>query len=277
MVIGKLQRRHAAVVALYAALAVAAAGVPVVASSAVSEARTVTGDATGLSVADINGSRTGRIKVIEPKGQGAVVPGVRYTLERISGIDLTTEAGWKRASELSDADAAAAPKDAGITKVVDENGEAVFDGLPVGVYYVTESDPEGVPDGYRPTDPFVITLPVARKNPDGWRYEVAVYAKAQPGESTPPVTPPPSTVTTTTTPPVTTTTTTTTTPPVTTTTTTPVTTTTTPDKPSTTERIRKGLASTGANVLGLIAVGVGLLLLGGFLVARRRRSESGGE
>ena len=293
MVKGKLQRRHVAVVGLYAALAVGVAGVPVVVSSVSSVARTVTGDAVDLRVSDIDGSRLGRISVMEPQGQEFVVPGVRYRVQRIRGIDLTTESGWNRAVGLSDEQAAAAVKDVGVTKVVDGQGRAVFDGLPVGVYYVSELDPADVPEGYVASASFVLTLPVARVDPDGWRYEVEIYAKGQPGikdegESSTPKTTTPVTPVTPVVPPEPGTSTTVTTPrsdtpekPSTSTTTTPGTPgTDTPDKPnkpSTTEKIRRNLASTGANVLGLIAVGVGLLLLGGFLVARRRRSDEGGE
>lgn len=120
--------------------------------------------------------------------------GITFNVQRIKGIDLTTQAGWAKVSALAKAtddnrsllsdwkagkkltDSAFADLELGEAKDVttDSNGEATasFDGQ--GAFVVTEKQS----NGYTVAQPFIVTLPYPAD--DGqWAYERTVYPKNQ--------------------------------------------------------------------------------------------------
>ena len=111
--------------------------------------------------------------------------GVTFRVRQVTGIDLSTNAGWTDAAGLSGVFDAGDPDGsitgagfalgAGSSQVTDAAGEAFFGGLPVGLYLVEET---GVPAGVTPSAPFLITVPLTDPdNLDAWLYDVHVYPK----------------------------------------------------------------------------------------------------
>ncbi|MCH1881988.1 SpaH/EbpB family LPXTG-anchored major pilin [Agrococcus sp. ARC_14] len=119
-------------------------------------------DATGLPN---NGT------VVDTTGLTPLV-GVEFTVERVTGIDLTTNAGWDAAAALTPA--TAGPLAAVDAITTDATGTAVFDELPLGVYLVTETAP-GANQIAIETAPFLVTVPLPQNNT--WLYDVHVYPK----------------------------------------------------------------------------------------------------
>ncbi|WP_022869020.1 SpaH/EbpB family LPXTG-anchored major pilin [Schaalia vaccimaxillae] len=185
-------------ISLLAAFAIAAGGfaLPVAAMAA---------DPELPSLIDVTPGRTGTLtihKYLQTEDNGVVdgngqpqdmagqtpVPGVVYKVERLSTIDLTTQAGWETLVGYNNNVATAraggvdpAPAD----QTTGPNGTATFANLPIGAYIVTEVS---VPAGYTASDPFLITVPMTNVNgPDGvpgnaddnttWDYEPDVYPK----------------------------------------------------------------------------------------------------
>ena len=130
---------------------------------------------------------------------GTALPGVEFTVQRVGvwtggacvAIDLTTNAGWT-AAQLAvgpNPGAPATPAEEGklcaagsaVSKTTDVSGEATFDALALGLYYVTETNaPANVIDRALP---FYVTIPFASKQgasetaPTDWLYNVNVYPK----------------------------------------------------------------------------------------------------
>lgn len=103
------------------------------------------------------------------------LPGVEFTVQRVSGIDLTTNAGWREAADLTPEQAAARAETPGRTGTTDASGDADFTGLPLGLYLVTETS---YPAGVTPAKPFLVTLPITHPTErDTWLYDVHVYPK----------------------------------------------------------------------------------------------------
>ncbi|MPV50859.1 SpaH/EbpB family LPXTG-anchored major pilin [Pseudactinotalea sp. HY160] len=110
--------------------------------------------------------------------------GVTYTIAEVSGIDLTTAAGWQLTEHLSvDATGAvvddATPATIYTTSVVDTQvtaagGVAAFTGLDLGVYLVSETD-AGANNITQLADPFLVTVPFPNEN--AWLTDVHVYPK----------------------------------------------------------------------------------------------------
>ncbi|GGG73064.1 SpaH/EbpB family LPXTG-anchored major pilin [Corynebacterium pelargi] len=105
---------------------------------------------------------------------GDPVTGARFKIERVSGIDLKTNEGWKKAAALQGTDISELPVESEET-VSTVNGEASKT-LPVGLYRVTEV---GAPAGVEVTTaPFLVTLPMTNPtNNSQWMYDVHVYPK----------------------------------------------------------------------------------------------------
>lgn len=101
---------------------------------------------------------------------------VTFTVQQVPGVDLSTNAGWQAAADLTVAAATSATAGvAPVTRVTGADGVASFTGLPVGLYLVTET---GYPTGAVPSAPFLVTLPIT--NPTAlntWLYDVHVYPK----------------------------------------------------------------------------------------------------
>ncbi|MFJ2534611.1 SpaH/EbpB family LPXTG-anchored major pilin [Microbacterium maritypicum] len=111
--------------------------------------------------------------------------GVDFTLTQVTDIDLSTNAGWVAASQLSgsfdasDAEgsitAAGHALGTGSTQTTSVAGTAAFTGLPVGLYLVEET---GYPAGVTPAAPFLVTVPLTDpNNQNTWLYDVHVYPK----------------------------------------------------------------------------------------------------
>lgn len=105
-------------------------------------------------------------------------PQVKFRIEKVSGVDLTTQAGWTTLAGLT---AANAPIDNSFTPVdlpivggkatINTAGNSQFT---VGVYRVTELNTAG----YSTAAPFLATLPFS--SPDGtWNYDQVVNPKNQ--------------------------------------------------------------------------------------------------
>ncbi|MCC3265626.1 SpaH/EbpB family LPXTG-anchored major pilin [Arthrobacter gengyunqii] len=113
--------------------------------------------------------------------------GVEFTVEQVNPVDLSTNAGWQAAEDISKvfdpANPAGSIPDASYalgtakTAVTDSTGSALFDNLDLGLYLVTETS---YPAGVTPAAPFLVTVPLTDPNPnqrDGWLYDVHVYPK----------------------------------------------------------------------------------------------------
>lgn len=134
--------------------------------------------------------------------------GAGFTAQLLSCLDgddnellsLTTNQGWLWTAAIFDA-AGSNPTAAALTTAAstvtggtctlnttgteqltgadgNDPGTTVFENLPLGVYYVTETT---VPDGFKPVLPFLVTIPMT--NPDNtgaWLYDVNVYPKDRP-------------------------------------------------------------------------------------------------
>ena len=108
------------------------------------------------------------------------IDGVTFKVERIDGVDLSTNAGWLAASSMIVGQALLAAKtttETGVTGEAEDDGPGIvtFAGLPLGLYLVTET---AQPDGVVPSQPFLVTLPLT--DPDeasSWLYTVHVYPK----------------------------------------------------------------------------------------------------
>lgn len=102
--------------------------------------------------------------------------GIKFTAQQVGGIDLTENAGWEAAGNLTVAQAAAAVTGPLYeSDATDATGLATIGGLPVGLYYVTETT--FGPD-VTPAVPFVVSIPMT--NPvdlSTWNYNVHVYPK----------------------------------------------------------------------------------------------------
>ncbi|WP_136707104.1 SpaH/EbpB family LPXTG-anchored major pilin [Agromyces sp. H66] len=110
--------------------------------------------------------------------------GVGFTVYKVDPIDLTTNAGWLAASDLSQVfdGTEASITGAGYTAtavgaelLTDANGEISLTGLDLGLYYVVETSPLA---GATAVAPFLVTVPLTDPdNLDGWLYDVHVYPK----------------------------------------------------------------------------------------------------
>lgn len=121
-----------------------------------------------------------------------MLDGVEFTVTRVgrlvgetcTPIDLTVAADWDGLQDLFDT-APSAPTGTTFclteTESVDvtEGGAATFDALPVGIYYVEETDPGDNPI-VSPVPNFYVSIPTSNEGEDaGWNYDVVVYPKNQ--------------------------------------------------------------------------------------------------
>ncbi|MEJ5997767.1 SpaA isopeptide-forming pilin-related protein [Corynebacterium sp. H130] len=215
---------------------------------------TVTGPVTGLDVTRT--AECGTIDatiVITATRTDDKVAGTVFTLEKLAGIDLTTQAGWDAVKDMDVDKARAAEKAGSWIATTGTDGKAHFADLPIGAYLVTAVAPEG---SLTPA-PFVITLPTGAEG--RWDCAPVINAKFSPTTETttptkpeyPPYEPP----------------------------------TTPPDevrgihnnpeqKPEDKVLgIRKNLAYTGAAVTGIVALAAGLFAVGLVMVRRRKTEE----
>ncbi|MFD5868268.1 hypothetical protein ACFWGD_06605 [Corynebacterium sp. NPDC060344] len=205
--------------------------------------------------------------------------GYTFSIYRVQGIDVTTEAGREEGRGLSVVEAGKRtdPK-ADATRTTGEEGTVVFEGLPTGMYLVAGRAPEGERyKGYSPI-PFTIFLPTGGVDADGdatgWVCDTDLERKLEDPDKPPPSTPgtPPSTPGT---PPTSTPgkppTTKPGTPPTKTTPGQPPTTKTTPGAPGPSGGGGGGLPLTGVSVIGALVIAAGMVAAG---IALRRRSAT---
>ena len=102
--------------------------------------------------------------------------GVVFGIQKVNGIDLNSNEGWKELSTLDARDVQQHPERLGelthvATRMVDATtAAAVFSDLPLGVYLVTEQ-PARIGDvSYSVVAPFLVPLPM--NTGDGWNYDV---------------------------------------------------------------------------------------------------------
>lgn len=105
--------------------------------------------------------------------------GIKFKVERVSDIDLTTNAGWEQVAGLSAEDAQGMSRDAAVEVTTDANGLAKFENLPLGLYVVTEElTDDQLASGITGIEPFLVTLPISDpNNRNQWLYDVNVYPK----------------------------------------------------------------------------------------------------
>ncbi|WP_454812400.1 SpaH/EbpB family LPXTG-anchored major pilin [Paenarthrobacter nitroguajacolicus] len=129
------------------------------------------GDAVAMAAPDTSG--------LTPLG------GIEFTIQQVNTIDLSTNAGWDAAHNLSSVFAPADPEGsitgagytlgAGQAQTTAADGTAAFANLPVGLYLVTETN---YPAGVTPAAPFLVSVPLTDPdNQDNWIYDVHVYPK----------------------------------------------------------------------------------------------------
>ena len=125
---------------------------------------------------DTNGTTEGN-GLEDATATGTPLDGVTFTVERLTYVDLTTQAGWEELAGFN-GDVAAAKAtgvDAAIEKTTAGGGLAEFDGLPLGAYVVTEI---ATPAGYVGSKPFIITVPMTHPTDlNKWVYDVHAYPK----------------------------------------------------------------------------------------------------
>nr|WP_314768948.1 SpaH/EbpB family LPXTG-anchored major pilin [uncultured Actinomyces sp.] len=128
-------------------------------------------------VKDANNGTTAGNGLEDANATGTALAGATFTVERLTNVDLTTQAGWEKLAGYN-GDVAAAKNDgvdAAKEKTTGADGLAKFDGLTLGAYVVTETV---TPAGYVGSKPFIITVPMTHPNDlNKWVYDVHAYPK----------------------------------------------------------------------------------------------------
>lgn len=117
-----------------------------------------------------------------PAAPGTALGDIRFEVQRITTVDLTTTAGWSTARDLADEPSTIVAGDLGPAvsqTTATGTGTATFPGLVVGAYLVSEKlTPAQIADGIAPAAPFVVTVPMTHPTDlDTWLYDVHVYPK----------------------------------------------------------------------------------------------------
>ena len=183
---------------LLAAFAVAAGALALPAATSATQAAPAFGLAATVtrapSLVDLDPLKTGSItihKLVKDNTNGTTegngledatatgtpLDGAKFTVERLTNVDLTTQAGWEKLAGYNGNVAAAKNDgvDAPIAKTTAGGGLAKFDGLPLGAYIVTETE---TPAGYVGSKPFIITVPMTHPTDlNKWVYDVHAYPK----------------------------------------------------------------------------------------------------
>ena len=183
---------------LLAAFAVAAGALALPAATSATQAAPAFGLAATTerapSLVDLDTSKTGSITIHklvkdatngtaagngleDPNASGTPLDGATFTVEKLTNVDLTTQAGWEKLAgfngnvETAKADGV----DAAVTKTTAGGGLATFSGLPLGAYVVTET---ATPAGYVGAKSFIITVPMTHPTDlNKWVYDVHAYPK----------------------------------------------------------------------------------------------------
>ena len=183
---------------LLAAFAVAAGALALPAATSATQAAPAFGLAATTerapSLVDLDASKTGSItihKLVKDNNNGTTagngledanasgtpLAGAKFTVEKLTNVDLTTQAGWEKlAGYNGNVDTAkAGGTDAAVAKTTGADGLATFSGLPLGAYVVTETE---TPAGYVGAKSFIITVPMTHPTElNKWVYDVHAYPK----------------------------------------------------------------------------------------------------
>jgi len=118
------------------------------------------------------------MKIAHPGG--TPLAGVEFTVQKVTDIDLRTDAGWATASTLTVADVYGSSSThtlgTGIVKTTDSSGEITLTSptVDLGLYLVRETAP-GASSVVSPAVPFLVSLPQPANG--AWNYDVHVYPK----------------------------------------------------------------------------------------------------
>ena len=183
---------------LLAAFAVAAGALALPAATSATQAAPAFGLAATVtrapSLVDLDANKTGSITIHkyvkdatngttegngleDTSNHGTALDGATFTVEKLTNVDLTTQAGWEKLAGYNGNVAAAKNDgvDAAVDKKTGADGLAKFDGLPLGAYVVTETE---TPAGYVGSKPFIITVPMTHPTDlNKWVYDVHAYPK----------------------------------------------------------------------------------------------------
>jgi len=183
---------------LLAAFAVAAGALALPAATSATQAAPAFGVVAAApavpSLVDLDTTKTGSItihKLVKDNSNGTTagngledatasgtpLDGVTFTVEKLTNVDLTTQAGWEKLAGFNgNVDTAKADGvDTAVEKETAGGGLATFDSLPLGAYVVTETK---TPAGYVGSKPFIITVPMTHPTDlNKWVYDVHAYPK----------------------------------------------------------------------------------------------------
>ncbi|MHA7268243.1 SpaH/EbpB family LPXTG-anchored major pilin [Arthrobacter sp. HLT1-20] len=102
--------------------------------------------------------------------------GVTFKIQKVTNIDLSTNAGWLATKNLTPAGIDPANLGAAVSGLTANGGVLTFPNLAQAVYLVTETDP-GAHNIAFAAKPFLVTLPLPNNRDNTWIYEVHVYPK----------------------------------------------------------------------------------------------------
>ncbi|MGP9500846.1 SpaH/EbpB family LPXTG-anchored major pilin [Specibacter sp. AOP5-B1-6] len=102
--------------------------------------------------------------------------GVEFTIQKVTNIDLATNAGWAATVGLTPASVDAGNLGTPRAGKTNAAGVLTFDGLDQAVYLVTETGP-GENNIAFAAQPFLVTLPLPNESDSTWIYDVHVYPK----------------------------------------------------------------------------------------------------
>lgn len=108
---------------------------------------------------------------------GDALAGAGFTLYKVNGVDLSTNAGIAAASKLTVATATQGAA-VGEERTTGADGQAKWENLPVGAYILRETT---TPAGYSPAADSLVFIPMTRENATNggtqWLYDITAYPK----------------------------------------------------------------------------------------------------
>ncbi|MGV9195848.1 SpaH/EbpB family LPXTG-anchored major pilin [Arcanobacterium canis] len=108
----------------------------------------------------------------EKKPTTEPVAGVKFTVARVKGVDLTTTAGWEAAKKVDPTKVET--ENPQVSEPTNEQGDTTVNNLSVGLYLVTETEAPAFVT--TKAAPFLVTIPFPNKDKT-WLYNVHVYPK----------------------------------------------------------------------------------------------------
>lgn len=157
--------------------------------------------AQAQSASTIDASRTGSLTIHKSEGdpftqygdpsnggataERAPLEGIPFEIRRITSLDVTKNKGWRDYTNANIEDffnGGSRQKDLGEKRVshTGADGNAKFDDLPLGFYYVSELPTVGQDKSLSMIRPFIVSVPSTDPATRGrWLYDVTVAAKDQ--------------------------------------------------------------------------------------------------